>query len=90
MQMSEQKPAPPGLSKSEKARRQRRAARDSKRNVRKLHRELVESLARPGVEGHETGCQCEACDRVRNPDYWAAREAWQVQHPGEDWYLRDT
>lgn len=77
------------LSKSERARRRRRAVRDSKRNIRKLHHELVEKLAEPGIDGHTVGCQCEECDRARNPGYWAEREEWQAAHPGEDWYLRD-
>jgi hypothetical protein len=76
-------------SKSANARRQRRATRDSKRNIRKLHREFVETLAQPGADGHLTGCPCDTCDRARNPDYWAERDAWQATHPGSDWYLRN-
>jgi hypothetical protein len=78
-----------GLSSSEMARRQRRAVRDSKRNMRKLHHETVVKLARPGIEGHKIGCDCDGCDRLRHPEYWAERDAWQTTHPGQDWYLRD-
>jgi DNA primase len=76
-------------SKSTKARRQRRVTRDFRRNIRKLHRELVETLAQPGADGHPIGCRCDACDRVRDPEYWAERDAWQAAHPGADWYLRN-
>ena len=88
--MTAQGPAPSEPSKSEQARRQRRAIRDSKRNMRRLHRELVAELAQPGIKGHPTGCKCDGCDRARNPEYWAEREAWQAAHPGEDWYLRSS
>jgi hypothetical protein len=77
------------MSKSANARRQRRAARDSKRNILKLHREFVETLAQPGADGHPIGCRCDTCDRLRDPDYWAERDAWQEAHPGSDWYLRE-
>jgi hypothetical protein len=87
--MAAKNPTEDGVSKSEKARRQRRAIRESKRNMRKVHREFVQELARPGAEGHEIGCQCEACGRARSPQYWAKRDAWQAAHPGGDWYLRD-
>jgi hypothetical protein len=90
MRMTDQRPAQSERSKSEKARRQRRAIRDSKRNIRKLHRQVVAELAQQGIAGHQTGCQCDGCDRARNPEYWAEREAWQAAHPGEDWYLRDN
>ncbi len=87
--MSDGTPVSGQDSKSARARRRRRAIRDSKRNMRTLHREMVEDRARPSVRGHPVGCQCEACERVRNPQYWVEREAWQAAHPGEDWYLRD-
>jgi hypothetical protein len=51
-----------------------------KRDLIKKQRERIRRFVEnPGAPGHETFCVCDECDRVRNPEWWAAEERRRAQ-----------